>query len=217
MSWRSAPVRTQTTPGTRSAAAVSIEAIRPWAIGLRSTLPWSIRGTSRSPTNSASPRSFSRASRLGCERPTCDRVSGTVVVMPPPSCRRELGDRLEDAPVTGATAEVAGQSVLDLLLAAELAVLEQRVDGQEHARRAEAALQRGVAGEDVLHPGELRLLGEALDRGHVLSVSIRGQVAARADGKPVDEDRAGAADLNVARALRPRQPERVSEQVEQQL
>ena len=129
----------------------------------------------------------------------------------------ELGDGLEDAPVAGAAAEIAGQSVLDLLLAAELALLEQRVDGQEHAGRAEAALQRGVTGESVLQPGELRPFGEAFDRRHVLSVGIRGQVAARADGKPVHEHRACAAHLHVARALGAGQPERVPEEIEQQL
>src|SRR2546430_2724712 len=35
MSRRSAPVRTQTTPGTRSAKEVSIETMRPCAIGLQ--------------------------------------------------------------------------------------------------------------------------------------------------------------------------------------
>ena len=41
------------------------------------------------------------------------------------SCGRELGDGLEDPTVPGAAAEVPGEVVLDLLLAAELAVLEQ--------------------------------------------------------------------------------------------
>ena len=39
-----------------------MDTIRAWATGLRSTLPWSIRGTLMSPTYRASPRSFSSAS-----------------------------------------------------------------------------------------------------------------------------------------------------------
>ena len=80
----------------------------------------------------------------------------------PWSCGRELGDGLEDPPVPGAAAEVPGEVVLDLLLAAELAVLEQSGDGQQHARRAEAALQRGVPSEGVLESLELGPLGETL-------------------------------------------------------
>src|SRR5947209_946677 len=49
----------------RSAAEVSIETIRACATGLRRTRPCSIRGTTRSPTNCAFPRSFSCASRRG--------------------------------------------------------------------------------------------------------------------------------------------------------
>jgi hypothetical protein len=45
---RSAPVSTATTPGTACARDVSIERIRAWAIELRSSLAWSIPGTSMS-------------------------------------------------------------------------------------------------------------------------------------------------------------------------
>ena len=70
MSPRSAAVSTHTTPGTASAALVSIERMRACATGLRSTLPCSIRGATMSPANCARPRSFSRASALGAETPT---------------------------------------------------------------------------------------------------------------------------------------------------
>src|SRR5207248_2532834 len=58
----------------------------------------------------------------------------------------ELGDGLQDAAVARAAAEVAGEAPLDLLVADELAAFEESADGEEHAGRAEAALQRGVAG-----------------------------------------------------------------------
>ena len=48
-------------------------------------------------------------------------------------------------------------------------------------------------------------------------VGVGGEVAARADGEAVDQDGACAAHLHVARALGAGQPERVAEEVEQQL
>src|SRR5581483_9888296 len=127
-------------------------------------------------------------------------------------------DRLQDPPVAGAAAQVAGQGVLELLLVRrQLAVLEQRADGEQHPGRAEAALERGMAGEGVLEPRELRSLGEALDRRHLAAGGVDREVAARADRQAVDQHRARAADLDVAGALRPGQAERVAEEVEQQL
>ena len=131
---------------------------------------------------------------------------------------RELGDGLEDPAVARAAAEVAVEAPLDLLLVrAQLAVLEQGADREQHPRRAEAALERGVAGERLLEPLELGPLGEPLDRRHLAPARVGGEVAARADRQAVDEHRARAADLDVARALRAGQPERVAEEVEQQL
>ena len=49
---------------------VSTETIRAWAIGERSTFPWSMCGTTMSPANCAWPRSFSPASRRGTDCPT---------------------------------------------------------------------------------------------------------------------------------------------------
>src|SRR5262249_22729043 len=127
------------------------------------------------------------------------------------SCGGELGDRLEDPAIAGASAEVPGEFVLDRLLVDEIALLEQRADGEQHPRRAKAALERGVAGEDLLEAGELRPLGETFDRRHRLTVSVGGEVAARADRQPVHQHRAGAADLDVARPLGTGQAERVAE------
>ena len=60
-------------------------------------------------------------------------------------------------------------------------------------------------------------LGQPLDRRHLAAVRVRGEIAAGADGQPVDEHGAGAADLDVAGALGAGQAEPVAEQVEQQL
>src|SRR3954447_26165575 len=74
-----------------------------------------------------------------------------------------------------------------------------------------------MAGESVLAPLELGPLGEPFDRRDLAPARDDCEVTARADREAVDEDRACAADLHVARALRAGKPERVAEDVEQQL
>ena len=65
-----------------------------------------------------------------------------------------------------------------------------------------------MPGEGLLEPLELGPLGEPLDRRHLAARRVDGEEAARADRQAVDEHRARAADLDVARALRAGQPER---------
>ena len=114
-------MRTQTTPGRRSAAEVSIEAIR--AVGDRAPQHLAVQH----------PRDEQVADelRLAAQLLACvaSRLRAADVRSDLGNDRGhaagELGDGLEDPPVPGAAAEVPGEVVLDLLLAAELAVLEQ--------------------------------------------------------------------------------------------
>ena len=104
-----------------------------------------------------------------------------------------------------------------VLVRAQLPVLEQRADGEQHPRRAETALEPGVPRERLLQPFEFRPLGQPLDRGHFATARVDGEVAARADRKTVDEHRARAADLDVARALGPGELHAVADHVEEEL
>src|SRR5439155_23834751 len=69
--------------------------------------------------------------------------------------------------------------------------------------------------ERALEPFEFRQLCKAFDREDVPAVDVRHERAARADGEAVDEDRAGPAHLDVARALRTREPVLFAQVVEQ--
>src|SRR5690242_4423063 len=77
--------------------------------------------------------------------------------------RRDL-HRLDDPLVAGATAEVPGEPFLDLVEAGVRVVLQERLDGDDEARRAEAALQPVRLAEGLLH-GPERAVGrpDALD------------------------------------------------------
>jgi hypothetical protein len=61
---------TSMTPGAAFAASTSIDRIRAWATGLRTTLAWAIRGSRTSAAYTAEPESFAAPSVLGTERLT---------------------------------------------------------------------------------------------------------------------------------------------------
>ena len=74
-----------------------------------------------------------------------------------------------------------------------------------------------MAREGILEPCELVPLGETLDRQHFAAFRVGCQEAAGGHGTAVDEHRARAAHLHLARALGAGQPETVAQKVEQQL
>src|SRR5207237_5747843 len=123
---------------------------------------------------------------------------------------------VENGAIAGATAEVSIQAVADVLLAPEIARLQQRLDREQEPRSAETALHGGVAlegGREALELGELR---EPLDREHFTPCRLVSQVCARAHRAAVHEHGAAPTHLHVTRALRAREPEAVAEQVEKE-
>ena len=89
--------------------------------------------------------------------------------------------------------------------------LQQRRATHRHPRRAEAALQGVVFDEGGLHRMKLAAARQALDRRHGARPDLDRQGHARADGCPVEPDRAGrtsaaiAGDLGSGEAERPPQ------------
>ena len=88
------------------------------------------------------------------------RVSVTGVR--PASCDRV--DRVDQAAVARATADVAGELLPDLDLGRLGVAIEQIVGGDDQARRAEAALHGTGLDERTLHVARRAGLGEPLDR-----------------------------------------------------
>lgn len=135
-----------------------------------------------------------------------------VVVLP----RARSRDRLVDADVRAAAAQVPGQGLGDLLAGrfgrAVLGAPPVHEGRRLHheARRAVAALERVVLGEGPLHR---MVAAEALD-GRDLAVRHRlgGQQAARRRA-PVHQDGAGAAHARAAGDLRPGQPHPLAQYV----
>src|SRR6185312_12651865 len=122
---------------------------------------------------------------------------------------------LAHAGVGAATAEVAGQSVVDVLERGVGIVIEERARGHDEARSAEAALLGVVLYEGGLDRAERAGPAEALDRLNGCVLSGDRQDAAGVDGVAVEQNRAGAAGAAIADALGARQLELVAQGVEQ--
>ena len=76
-------------------------------------------------------------------------------ILPAPQFRGPV-DRLDDGPIAGATADVAVQGDLDVLLRWVRILVQQGAGGEDHARGAEAALEAGFFPERLLHRVQCR-------------------------------------------------------------
>src|SRR5580700_10729068 len=106
---------------------------------------------------------------------------------------REL-DRIDDLLVAGAAAEIAADRVADVFLRWRERMRQQSLRGDEHARRAEAALERMRLPETVLQNAQrARLRCEAFDRGDHRAIGLDREDETGTHRAPIEEDRASAA------------------------
>src|SRR3954452_17328874 len=123
----------------------------------------------------------------------------------------------QDLVVVGAAAQIAGQPVAGLFLGRVRVVVEQRLGRDDKARRAEAALQRRVFEEFLLHRMQPVALRDALDRRNTAALGLDAEHQARAHDLAVGDDRAGAAIARAAAFLAAGQTEFVARHVEHRL
>src|SRR6185436_13004139 len=97
-----------------------------------------------------------------------------------------------------------------------LVALEERAGGHQHARRAEAALQRVLLGEGFLHRVQLAALLQALDGVDAAAVGLHGEHRARLHRLAVELDRAHAAMRRVAADVGAGQAQVLADEVHQQ-
>ena len=87
--------------------------------------------------------------------------------------------------------------------------------GEDKARRAESALDRGLIDERLLDRVKALWSRQTFDGLDRPALGLVGQGAAGTDGRAIEEHRAGAADLGIARALGAGQPQSVAQKIEQ--
>src|SRR3954465_9159404 len=99
-------------------------------------------------------------SSTNCARPVSSRASSLRLTELPTNRFTLLGGRLhrgDHVRVACAPAEIAGKGVADLVLRRRRVIAQERHEGHENARRAEAALQRVRFMERALDRMELRI------------------------------------------------------------
>ena len=122
-------------------------------------------------------------------------------------------DAVDDALVARAAAEVARQRLPDRGLVGIGVVLQERGGGDQHPRRAEAALEGVPLEAALLHRVEAVAVGQPLDRRDGAAVGLHRQGEARPHRLPVEQDRARPAHPVLAAQVRAGQPEVVAEQL----
>src|SRR5690348_12122012 len=231
---RSRPVSTAFTPGTASACDVSIETMRAWGCGLRSSLAYSMRGKNRSSANFVTPVTLAVASTLRSALPTTakaavGRSGGRAVRLLPDAiqrlrswrrwftaqARRGQFDRFVDLDVAGAAAQVARQCLLDVVSSRLRIGYEQCLGSEQKRRRAVAALRRAELRERVLQRVQPTAGGHSLDRLHTAAGAGEAQHQTRQHRGAVEQHGAGAALSQLAAVLRAREAQVLAQHLEQ--
>src|SRR5438067_3693527 len=128
-------------------------------------------------------------------------------------------DRVDDARIARAAAEVAADRLADLLLAEVGARVlgQEREDRHQETGRAESALESVAAAKRLLDRVELSVgRGERLDGANLGPVALGREGEAGARRAAVDRDGAAPADPVLAAHMRPREARLVTDEVGQQ-
>ncbi len=123
----------------------------------------------------------------------------------------------DDVDVAGAPTDVAREMFSDLLVSGVRILLQKVECRKDHPRSAVAALQSVTLPERLLQ--WVQLVGErsdALDGCHLMTCHLTGKEQAGADGHPVDQHRARAADPVLAPRVRSGEAESLAQEVQQQ-
>src|SRR5258706_11893019 len=125
--------------------------------------------------------------------------------------------RFVNGGVAGAAAEVAADRLCDLVTRRTRVRVEQRLRGEQHPRRAVAALGGALFGERGLQRMQLRSVRHPLDREDLSVADLEREREAGEHRDPIDQYGARAALAELAAMLRPRERELLAEHLEQRV
>ena len=127
-----------------------------------------------------------------------------------------LNDGFGDALIGAAAADVAAHQFANTLgIVSGMALGDKTDRAHDLARRAVAALQTVMGDEGRLHRMQIFALGKTFDRDDVRSVQAGGQGQAGIDAPAIHQHGAGAALAAIAPFLGARQPEPLTQEIEQ--
>src|SRR5690242_1010753 len=124
-------------------------------------------------------------------------------------------DSFDDLGVAGAAAEVAGESVLDLVAGGGGGVRQEGGAGDEEAGRAVAALRRATLGEGQLERVQGVVASKALDSGDGGILGFDGEQQAGEDRLAIHQHGAGATVAQLAAVLGASQVQLLTQHFEQ--
>src|SRR6185437_2360353 len=183
-----------------------------------------MRGRLRSSANRSAPVTLPTASTWRWALPTTRNSLAPAIhrflrwlgLLAPHPRGREL-DGLVDLDVTGASAEVARQHVLDLIAAGTRIRRDERLGDEQDGGRAVPALGRAQVGERLLQRMEPGSLGHPLDGLHRFAGAGQAQDEAREDGDAIHEHGTGAALAELTAVLGPGEPQVLPEDFQERL
>src|SRR6266536_3655134 len=139
------------------------------------------RGSSLRRTEWPKPRTGAAgASGMGLTHLLGARLLGTHRGLPAQRGRPVL-NRFDDVDVARAATQIARDTPSNLFLGRFGRGREQRLRAQQHARRAEAALQAVLLEETLLQRVQLTVLLQTFDRFNLAAVGLDGEQRARFD------------------------------------
>ena len=186
-------VSTLWTPGIARAAAVSIETIRAWAWGERSSFRCnSPNGGGTSSVYRTAPVTTAGPAGVATLRPNGATESAVLDML-------NAGDGVGDRAIAGATAEISFHRRAEVLKL----FLVQRGRRQHHARRTEPALEALRRHEATLHRVLPIRSAQTLDRGDLASFGPERRSDAAMHRVAVQQHGAGAAIAGIAAFLDP--------------
>src|SRR5207237_9663326 len=124
-------------------------------------------------------------------------------------------DRFDDLDVPRAAAEVAGDGLAHVFVRRGQAGDEEPVRGDDHPRRADAALRPAAIEEALLHRRQLAASGDAFHCQHRRALDLADGDETGIDQLAVDQHRAGAALALAAAFFRAGEAEIFAQDVEQ--
>ncbi len=122
-------------------------------------------------------------------------------------------DRAHDIRITAASAEISRQVFTDLFVCRIRVLFKKRLDREDKARRAVAALRGPLLDERLLNWVKRPALTQSLYGDNLSSFYSCGQQETGANGPPVEQDRAGATGPDTAALPHAPEPELVPENV----
>src|ERR1700730_11058951 len=133
-----------------------------------------------------------------------------------PGLRHRL-NRVDDGLIAGAAAVIARKMRADLFAARNAAAGQQFLRGEQHPRRAVAALQGVARDERLLQIGDLIRIGHAFDGVDARAVALHRQHQAAAHDHTLDAHAAGAAYAVLAADMTARERNVFAQEVDQRL